>query len=422
MDIVVQPNEKISGQVDVPPSKLYTQFATALALLAEGKSTIKHPLRTKDTLALLHAAENMGATVKRTQEQLSIWGVGSSLKPTGNVIDVKNSAAGLAMMTSIAALPPRVSVITGDAQLRTRPMPQLLKALNGMGVKACSTKPDDSPPFVVFGGELRGGRISVKGINAWLMPALLLPCPYAKKKVEFFSIVDSLPLRLALDLMKAAGVRVSAERRLRIPNQSYHPFSTEVPVDFAAAAPFIVAAVFTDSKLRLNGSEFACDRGAAFLDILKKIHVKVEMSKKFVLVRGPQQPRGAKLDLSQTPELLPIVAVLAAKAKGKTTISNALEARGMKSDRISAIAHALRKMGVKLSERRDGLVVEGQAKLKGCEVDGCNDYAVVAALITAGMLADGKTTVRNKAEALQTSYSRFISTFQELGANAGHVE
>ena len=222
--------------------------------------------------------------------------------------------------------------------------------------------------------------------------------------------------------MKAADVKVSVERKLRIPNQPYHPFSAEVPADLAAAAPFVVAAVLTDSKLRLNGAELACDRGAVFLDILKKMYVKVEISKKFVLLRGPQQPRGAKLDLSQTPELLPTVAVLAAKAKGKTTISNALEARAMKSDRISAMAHALRKMGVKLSEQKDGLIVEGQAKLRGCEVDGCNDYAVVAALVTAGMLANGKTTVRNKAEALQTSYSRFISTFQELGANIGHAE
>jgi 3-phosphoshikimate 1-carboxyvinyltransferase len=344
------------------------------------------------------------------------------LRPTGNVIDVKNSATGLAMMTAIAALSTRVSVVTGDAQLRARPMPQLLKVLNSMGLKAYSTKPDDSPPLVVFGGGVRGGRISVKGVNPSLMPALLLPCPYAKKKVEFLSCDDSLQLKLALDAMKAANVKVSVGKKLSIPNQPYRPFNVKVPSDLAAAAPFVAAAVLTDSKLKLNGEELMSDRGGVFLDILKKMDVKVEVSNKFVLVRGPQQPRGAKLDLSQTPELLPIVAVLATRAKGRTTISGAFEARTMKSDRISAIAHGLRKMGAKLSERRDGLIVEGQANIKGGDVDGCNDYAVVAALVTAGMLAEVKTVVRNRAEALQTSYSRFISVFQELGANVGYAE
>jgi 3-phosphoshikimate 1-carboxyvinyltransferase len=422
VDIGIQKSEKISGELDVPPSKLYTQFATALALLAEGKSTLKQPLRTKDTLAILRAVENMGATVKRTQDQLSIWGVGQSLRPTGNVIDVKNSATGMAMMTAIAALSPRVSVITGDAQLRARPMPQLLKVLNNMGLNAYSTKPDDSPPLVVLGGDVRGGRISVKGVNPSLIPALLIPCPYAKKKIEFLSCDDSLQLNLALDVMKAANVKVSCGKKLSIPNQPYRPFNLKVPSDLAAVAPFVVAAVLTDSKLKFNGTDLASDRGAVLLDILKKMDVKVEMSNKFVLVRGPQQPRGTKLDLSLTPELLPIVAVLAAMARGRTTISGASEARAMKSDRISAIAHGLRKMGVKLSERKDGLIVEGQAKIKGGEVDGCNDHAVVAALVTAGMLAEVKTVVKNKAEALQTSYSRFISTFQELGARVGYAE
>jgi len=422
VDIVVQRSEKISGEFDVPPSKLCTQFATALALLAEGKSTIKNPLRTKDTLAILHAVESMGATVKRTQEQLSIWGVGRSLRPTGNVIDVKNSATGLTMMTAVAALSPRVSVVTGDAQLRARPMPQLLKVLNNMGLKAYSTKPDDSPPLVVFGGEVRGGRISVKGVSPNLMPALLLPCPYAKRRVEFLSCDDSLQLKLALDVMKAADIKVSGGKKLSIPNQPYRPFNLKVPADLAATAPFIVAAILTDSKLKLNGADLASDRGAVLLDILKKMNVKVELSEKFVLVNGPQQPRGTKLDISQTPELLPIVAVLAAKARGRTTIFGASEARVMKSDRISAIAHGLRKMGVKLSERRDGLIVEGQANIKGGDVDGCNDYAVVAALVTAGMLAEVKTVVRNRAEALQTSYSRFITAFQELGANVRYAE
>lgn len=419
--MVVQPSGALSGELELPPSKLHTQFATALALLAEGKSTIKHPLRVKDTLTLLRAVEGMGATVKRAQEHWSIWGVGRSLKPAWNVIDAKNSATALSVLTSIAALTPRVLVITGDAQLRTRPMPHLLKVLRRLGVEVHSTKRDDSPPFVVFGGGLRGGRVSVRGTSAGLVPALLLPCPYARGRVEFSSPRDSPQLRLALELMDAAGVGITARKKLKVPCQPYRAFSVEVPQDLAAVAPLAVAAALTDSKLRLNGARPAAGRGAIFLDIMRQMGVKIQVSGRSVMLRGPQRPRGVRVDLSAAPELLPIVAVLAAEARGRTVISNAAEARVMKSDRISATARALRRMGVRLAERRDGLVIEGQAKLRGCEVDGCNDYAVVAALVVAGMLAESKTTVKNKAEALQTSCSRFVSTLQELGANIGYV-
>jgi len=185
MDLIVKPTARLSGEVKPPPSKLYTQFATALALLAEGKSTVGPPLKVKDTLALLHAVEGMGTTVKRAQDRWSIWGVGPSLKPAGNVIDAKNSATALSLMTSVASLIPRITVVTGDAQLRSRQMPSLLMALRRLGVRAYSTKPDDSPPFVVFGENLRGSKISFgKAVSARHLPALLLSCPYARKRVK----------------------------------------------------------------------------------------------------------------------------------------------------------------------------------------------------------------------------------------------
>ncbi len=96
-------------------------------------------------------------------------------------------------------------------------------------------------------------------------------------------------------------------------------------------------------------------------------------------------------------------------------------ARAMKSDRISAISQELRRMRAKVLEHSDGLLVQGPSKLKGCEVDSHNDYAVAAALVVAGLMADGKTTVKNGAEALRTSYSRFVSTFQALGASISYA-
>ena len=95
-------------------------------------------------------------------------------------------------------------------------------------------------------------------------------------------------------------------------------------------------------------------------------------------------------------------------------------ARTMKSDRVSSIANELRRMKARVLERNDGLLVHGPVKLKGCEVDDHNDYSIAAALVVAAFIAEGKTTIKNAADSLGSSYSRFISTFQTLGADIGY--
>ena len=422
MDLVVRPTQTLSGAIEAPPSKLHTQLATALALLAEGKSVIERPLKVGDTSSLLRAIEGLGATVKRTRERWTIWGTGAPPRPAGNVIDVRNSATALSLMTALASLPPRITVLTGDEQLRARPMPALLRALRGLGVEVYSTKPDESPPFVVFGGELRGGEVILdESLSPRWLPALLLPCPYAKKPVELRFIQrpeSERQLALVSELMAAAGVKpTTTARRLGVPKKPYRAFRTRVMPDLAASAPFITATILTDSKLRVLCASPRTGRSGTFLDILKRMGASLRVSKRDLVIRSPQRLRGAKIDLSKAPELLPFAAVFGCKAKGRTLIRNAAEAREMKSDRISAIACELRRMGARITEHRDGLRIEGPAELKGCKVDGHNDHAVVAALAAAGLVAKGKTIITNRAEALRTSYSRFVSTFRDLGAD-----
>ncbi|MEM2907959.1 MAG: hypothetical protein QXP65_01975 [Candidatus Hadarchaeales archaeon] len=425
MDLVVRQTPQLSGELEPPPSKLYTQLAAALALLAEGKSTIGHPLRVKDTSALLQAVELMGATVKRSQERWSIWGVGGSPRPSSNVVDARNSATALALMTSVAALVPRITVLTGDAQLRARPMEGLLRALGRLGVSACSTKPDGSPPLVVFGGELKGGKAVLgKGTSTSHLPALLLPCPYARKRVEltFTRTPGSPQLELARELMATAGVEVSATgRKLLVPNSPYRAFDVEVPRELSAAAPFVAAAVLTESEVRLPRAAPTGGRDAVFFEALAKLGARVRKTRGAVVVHGPQRLKGARVDLSAAPELLPILAVLACAARGKTYLYGAGEARFMKSDRISSTARELKRLGAKVVERRDGLLVAGPARLKGREVDGHDDYAITSALVVAGLVAEGETRVKGGAEALQTSYSRFVSTLQGLGADVSYA-
>ncbi|MDI6643339.1 MAG: hypothetical protein QMD95_04765 [Candidatus Hodarchaeaceae archaeon] len=424
MDLIVQPATALSGEIELPSSKLHTQLASALAILAGGKSTVESPLRVKDTNVMLKAAEIMGATVKRTQEKWTIWGLGGKPKPAQNFIDAKNSGTALSLLTSIAVLAPTPTVLNGDVQLRSRSMLGLLMGLRYLGADVHSTKPDDSPPFVVFGGGLRGGRVQLSEVEARYLPAVLLPAPYAKKEVELSFGRGKQPFQLEsiTELMKKARVRVTARKgKISVPTQPYRALNYKVPRELAGAAPFIAAAALTDSRLKLRGVKRVFDRDAAFLQAMKSFGVRLHISGRHVDVEGRQKLRATRLDLSWGPELLPMMAVLACAARGRTLIQNAVEARKMKSDRISAIAHELHRMGARVLERHDGLLIQGPCELKGCGVDGHDDYAVVAALVVAGLLADGKTTIKNGADALGTAYSHFVSTFHGLGADIGYA-
>ena len=423
VDLLVKPLEGLSGELRPQPSKFYTQLAACLAALAEGKSTLESPLNVRDTVSALKGVEALGAEVRRTRDKWVIWGVGLNLKPKG-VIDVKNSATSLAALAPLASLAARVTVLTGDAQLRARRMVALLSAFRRLGLDIHSTKPDGSPPFVVFGGGLKGGKIEFhKSASLIHVPFLILPCPYAQKKVElcWSRALSSPQLELTAELVKTAGVELRISRRkIVIPRQPYQPFEAQVPSELSSVAPFIVTALMTDSRLKIPLKETSA-RDRVFLEAVKRFGAEITHTRKGFTVSGPQSLRGAKIDLSKAPELLPFLAVLASKARGKSVLKGAKEARFMKSDRISAMAQELRRMGVRVAEQGDGLVIKGGAEFKPGQLNGHEDYAVVAALVAAGLLATGEVRIRNKAEALQTSYSRFVSRFRELGAEISYL-
>jgi len=419
MNLIINPSACISGEIEAPPSKLYTQFSAALAILADGKSVIDSPLRVRDTNVILKAAESLGATVKRTQERWSIWGLGGEIKPNKNMIDAKNSGTSISLLTSIATLSSSPIVLNGDPQLRSRPMPNFLKALRSLGADVYSTKQNDSPPFMVFGGGLTGGKIKLDALETRYLPAILIAAPYAKKKVELR--LKFRPLDPGSELMKIGRVKVMEKKNtVYIPKQPYRIFNYKVQQEIAGAAPFVTAACLTSSKIKVNYSGEMTNRDKEFLRYLKSFGIVPHFYRKSVNFEGRYRLKAARLDVSSAPEFLPILAVVACAAKGKTLLYGAESSRTMKSDRVSAIANELRRMKARVLERNDGLLLQGPVKLKGCEVDDHNDYAITAALVVAALVAEGKTTIKNAAESLGSTYSRFISTFQTMGAEISY--
>jgi 3-phosphoshikimate 1-carboxyvinyltransferase len=416
MNLIVNPATSINGEVEAPPSKLHTQFSTAIAILANGKCTIESPLRVRDTTVMLKAAESLGAVVKRSQEKWSIWGLNGEIKSDKNNLDAKNSGTAICLLTALTTLSPTPIVLNGDSQLRSRPMPSFLKALRSLGADVYSTKPDDSPPFMVFGGGFTGGKVKLGSIESRYLPALLVAAPYAKKKVEL-KLRDP-PTDLVSELMKIGHVKITEKKNtLQIPNQAYRAFSYRIPQEISGAAPFIVAASLTHSSIKINYTGQLTYRDREFLKYLKSFGIEMQISRKYISLEGKQRLKAARLNLTSAPEFLPLLAVTACLARGKTLLYGAESARTMKSDRIAAIANELRRMRARVLERNDGLLIQGPTALRGCEVDGHSDYAITAALVVAALVSTGATTIKNGVESLLSAYSRFMSTFQALGAD-----
>lgn len=423
MYLSVEASEKVSGEVVPSPSKFYTQFATAVASLTEEKSVIKSPLLVDDTRGLADGIETMGAEVKRGKERWSIWGSDRYPNPTGQIIDAKKSIVGLSLLTSLSALVPRIMVITGKKQVRSCPVPSLIDALQKLGVDVHSTKSDETPPLVIFESKIKGGEISLsQGMDPRFLPAFLLLTPYGKEGVEFkFNSGFKTPMTdMTLEIMRESGMDVAVtQKKIRVPPRGYEPIEVTPPLDMFTALPFVLGAVITGGEMSISKIGRAKNVDS-FLSLLERMGVDLERTDRSIKVPSPQQIGGRRYSLEEFPEIVPFAAVLACSAEGKTRIINAGRARNMKSDRISAICEGLKRMGAQIEVKGDEIIVDGPADLKGAKVDGYGDDAIVAALGTAGLIAKGKTIVRNRAETLRESYPRFVSTFKDLGAEMGY--
>lgn len=422
MDVSIQPST-IKGTVCAPSSKSYTHRAVAIASLG-GESKILYPLLSKDTLATIHACEAFGAIIhiiEGKEDVLRISGVMGNPMTPENVINVANSGTTLRFMTAVAGLIDGAAVLTGDASLRKRPNAPLLKAMNELGAVAFSTRGDGTAPIVVK-GRLKGGRTTVDGsISSQFISGLLIACPFAEKDttIRVDGELKSRPyVEITVDMLKNAGVELSTDHaRFTIPcMQSIDIGSYTIPGDFSSAAYLLAAGAITNSKVSVQNLIPSKQGDVEFVQILKEMGANTswDRSKGVVTVDGGDLS-GIEIDASDSPDLVPVVAVLGVCAEGVTRIVNAGHLRYKETDRLTAMSTELAKMGAKVKELPDGLMIE-RSHLHGAKLCGYNDHRIVMALAIAGFVAEGKTVI-DSAESVGVSYPDFFDDLFNMGAN-----
>ena len=422
MRVRISPSH-VSGRVSAPPSKSYTHRAVILASLAEGECNIINPLASRDTLASLNACKALGVQIELFSGLWRVSGTGQVYTPE-DIINVENSGTTLRIITAVSALAPLgYTVLTGDESTRKRPMQPLLDALRRLGVECWSTVRDGTPPIIIQGGGIEGGETWIRGdVSSQFISALLISTPKAMEdtSVRVEGEVVSRPyIDATLYMLRQYKVKVENRgyKEYSIQGgQSFTPTDIKVVGDFSSAAMILGLGALTQSALTVDNLSFEAPQAdSSIIRILEEMGATVKTS----TIRGEVNVSGGSLNggcfnLQESPDLLPIVAVLALRTRGKTVIRGVKHARYKETDRIANLARELPKFGVAVQELEDGLVIEGKDRLEGCNLECYGDHRLFMALCVAAAAASEPCTVEG-AESVDVSYPGFIDDIRKLG-------
>ena len=407
----------IDGDIECPANKSYTHRAIFLASLAIDKSIIKNILRSEDTKATINTCKNFGVEIKDVGNDITVTSA-SELKIHSNTIDAANSGTTIRIAAAIASLANDKITLTGDSSLKKRPMQPLLDALEYLGAQCTSS--NGSPPISVK-GRIKGGEVKIPGnISSQFISALMITAPKLENGlvININSKLVSKPyIDATIAIMKKFGVDVETKtpyKKYIIPEQNYKATTITIPSDFSSLALLLVAAVLLGENLTIKASTGSMPQAdEAIIDILEMMGVIITLNKNTIKIKSPEKLDGGKFDLSNSPDLIPAIAILSLKASKPIEIFNVEHARYKETDRIAIIARELSKLGIKIEEKKDGLILNNSNSLTSANLNSENDHRLFMAFCIAGMYV-GNCTISDP-ESVDISYPDFISEMKRIG-------
>jgi len=412
----------LRGTVPIPASKSHTIRAVAIAALAEGNSVIRNPLISGDTLSAVTCYRALGARIDTSDDRAwKVEGTGGRPSAPTEAIDVGNSGTSLRIAVSSAALcgGPGEVRLTGDDQIRQRPIGPLLRSLEQLGASARSDKGNDMAP-VLISGKLRGGTTEIECKTSQYLSSLLLAAPLAENDTEIIVTLLNEPdyVQMTLDWLDRQGIRYERDELHRFKvygKQKYRAFDLPIPADFSSATFFLCAGALLDADITLTGLDFSDSQpDKAVADYLRRMGADISIEPDAVRVRTSQL-RGIDIDMNKTPDALPAMAVTGAFARGLTRLLNVPQARIKETDRIACMAAELGKLGIRTEELPDGLIVLRGEDPRPAELDGRSDHRIVMALSLALMALEGTGRI-DTAEAIRVTFPEYVDLMKGLGA------
>ena len=408
----------LTGEVFCPSNKSYTHRAIFLASLAGNNSRVDNVLFSADTKATIETCRKFGAEIEKENSTIIVK------KPVGTYdfvpeIDAENSGTTIRIASAIAGLFPHETTLTGDSSLQKRPMQPLLDALESIGAK-CSS--NDGKPPVKISGKITGGDVSIQGnISSQFISALMICAPLTEKGIDLKiegNLVSKPYLDATIATMRKFGVNVQTlipYKNYTISPQIYKQCNFTVPIDFSSLALLLSAAVLIGRDISIKGNIGELPQGdEVFIDILEQLGVNVIINEDKITVKTPKQLSGGRFDLSNSPDLLPPLSILALNTSQPLEIVNVSHARLKETDRISILAKELSKLGINIKENEDGLILQRPTELSPAVLNSEKDHRLFMAFCIAGMFV-GNCTVTDP-ESVDVSFPDFIEQMKSLGA------
>lgn len=407
---------RAEGRVSPPPSKSHTHRAIIMSALSGGGCRIGNPLLSFDTRSTMDAVRSMGAEVTEGDGYVDVCC--PSLHAPDRPIDVGNSGTTLRLMTGIASLFGSETVLDGDESIRKRPMGPLLEALSACGA-ACSSA--DGRPPVRIRGPITSDSIGIDGsMSSQFVSSAIMAAPLTEKGMEVRikgELVSRPYVDITIHMMGRFGVSVEeTEHGFRIPRQRYSPTDYRVPADFSSAAFPLVAGAL-GGCVTVDGMDLSDPQGdKRIIDVLKATGAEVSVSGDEVTCRRTGRPEAVDVDMSDIPDLFPVVAVLLSTADGTSRLYGAPHLRFKESDRIALTERMLTALGADIRGTDDGCVINGVERLRGGRVEHNGDHRMLMAAAVASLVADGPVEMEDDG-CWNVSYPGFPEQMRSLGVD-----
>ena len=390
-----------AASIRVPGSKSLTNRALAIAAMADGSSTLSGALDSEDTRVMVKALEALGIAVVHDTDsaQVHVEGCGGRIPVRQASLNVANSGTSLRFLTAMLATGVGTYQLDGTSRMRERPVADLLAALRDLGVIARSDRGTGCPPVTIEAHGLDGGFCTVRGdVSSQFLSGLLMACPYARDTVtvEVRGVLVSRPyVSMTLAVMEAFGVEAGNRefRRFDIAPAHYRGRGFAIEPDASAASYFFALAALTGGTITVLGLGHSSLQGdLAFVDVLEQMGCVVNRQPDRTIVTGGPL-RAVDLDMNAISDTVMTMAVLALFTDGVSRIRNVGHIRHKETDRIAALAAELRKLGARIDELADGLVIEPPALLlpRPARINTYDDHRMAMSFALAGLKIPGVT-------------------------------
>ncbi len=414
MSIKIKPSS-LTGTVSAPPSKSMTHRYLIISALADGVSLLKKPLHSDDISATVEGLRKLGISIS---DEGGDWEIkGGTLISPDSIIDCNESGTTMRLLIGLCSLLDKSCTLSGAPSLLRRPNKPLLDALEQLGVH---TQSDGGHPPITVTGKMKGGYADIPGdVSSQFISSIILAAPYAESPVELriTTRVESKPyVKMTLDAMRKSGIKIEYPEnleRLHIPNGKYSPLRTRIEGDWSSAA-YMLAAGTLAGKVHVDNLDL--DSSQADKEI---IHILDEMGA-YIKIKGKRvtaeksKLNALETDLSDCPDLFPMVACLCSVAEGTSRVTGLSRLRIKESDRLAAMMEGLHKMGIEIAGDDDSVRITGSLP-RGAVIDPHNDHRIAMSFAVLSHVAEGETTIMNP-ECVSKSYPGFWEDLRQIGA------